>query len=361
MSGLNSKKTAMRYNNLGASGLLVSELSFGCMTFTEGDGFLGKHGNVRAESAYEMMKSAYEHGINFFDNAEAYGGAGVSEKIMGAAIKMGIERGTWERADLVISTKIFFGGRGANDNTNSIGLSRKHLYEGTKASLARMGLEYVDLLFCHRPDPRTPIEETVRGMNNLIDRGFTFYWGTSEWSSQQLQEAKAVATSLGLVPPLMDQCQYSMIERTRVENEYAPLYPALGLTVWSPLAGGVLTGKYNKGVDTVDGRISGLGERRISGLGHRPWRMEKSLPVAQAIEPIAKDLGCTMAQLAIAWCAANPNVSTVILGATKLSQLEGQLLVHNSIDYYVRLMRIFVLFSHVCKTHWVQLMSSLSL
>jgi aryl-alcohol dehydrogenase-like predicted oxidoreductase len=257
-------------------------------------------------------------GVNFFDNAEAYGGAGVSEIIMGEAVKLGIERGVWERADLVISTKIFFGGRAEKDSMNSIGLSRKHLYEGTKASLARMQLEYVDLLFCHRPDPRTPIEETVRGMNNLIDRGFIFYWGTSEWSAQQLQEAKAVAKSLGLVPPLFDQCQYNMLERSRVENEYAPLYPDLGLTIWSPLAGGILTGKYNNGVDTADGRVSGLGARYAA-------RMEKSLPVARAIEPIAAELGCTMAQLAIAWCAANPNVSTVILGATKLTQLQDTL------------------------------------
>jgi len=319
---LNSKKTKMRYNNLGATGLMVSELSFGCMTFTRGGGMLGSSGGVQGEQAFELMKVAFEHGINFFDNAEAYGGAGVSEEIMGEAIRLGLERGVWEREDLVISTKLYLGGRGDKDSINSIGLSRKHLFEGLKASLKRMQLEYVDLVFCHRPDPLTPIEETVRGMNHLIDRGMAFYWGTSEWNARQLQEARDIAKALGMVPPLFDQCQYSMIERHRVEVEYAPLYPELGLTVWSPLAGGALSDKYIKG---------GQGRMSKAGSGNNPMakrmakRLEKSKVVVQHIAPIAEQLGCTVSQLALAWCAANPHVSTVILGATKIEQLEENL------------------------------------
>ena len=224
----NKNNTPMRYNNLGGTGLIVSEFSFGCMTFSNGHGTAG---NVQTPEAYKLMKTCFENGINFFDNAEAYGGPGTSEIIMGEAVQLGLKDGVWGREDLVISTKIFFGGRGKKDTINSLGLSRKHLYEGLKASLKRMQLEYVDLVFCHRPDPRTPIEETVRGMNNLIDRGMAFYWGTSEWSARQLQEAKDIAKRLGLVPPFFDQCQYNMTVRDRVEVEYRPLYPELGLTI----------------------------------------------------------------------------------------------------------------------------------
>ena len=181
----NKNNTPMRYNNLGGTGLIVSEFSFGCMTFSNGHGTAG---NVQTPEAYKLMKTCFENGINFFDNAEAYGGPGTSEIIMGEAVQLGLKDGVWGREDLVISTKIFFGGRVKKDTINSLGLSRKHLYEGLKASLKRMQLEYVDLVFCHRPDPRTPIEETVRGMNNLIDRGMAFYWGTSEWSARQLQD-----------------------------------------------------------------------------------------------------------------------------------------------------------------------------
>lgn len=325
---LNSKKTKMRYNNLGATGLLVSEFSLGCMTFTTGGGLLvAKGGGVQGEEAFQMMRSAYENGVNFFDNAEAYGGAGVSEAIMGEAIQLGLQRGTWDREDLVVSTKIYFGGRGAKDKLNSLGLSRKHLYEGLKASLKRMQLEYVDLVFCHRPDPRTPIEETVRGMNNLIDRGMAFYWGTSEWSTQQLQEARAIAKELGMVPPSFDQCQYSLIERRRVEVDYAPLYPELGLTVWSPLAGGALTGKYSKGGEGRMTTALQAGKNGEMTPMQRAWqkRLEKASNIVGNLEPIAQRLECSVAQLALAWCAANPRVSTVILGATRAAQLEENL------------------------------------
>lgn len=315
----------MRYNNLGATGLMVSEFSFGCMTFTKGAGMLGKNGMVQGEQAFDMMRLAYEHGVNFFDNAEAYGSGGVSESIMGEAVQLGLQRGVWDREDLVISTKIYFGGRGAKDKLNSIGLSRKHLYEGLKASLKRMQLEYVDLVFCHRPDPRTPIEETVRGMNNLIDRGMAFYWGTSEWSAHDLQEARTIAKELGMVPPAFDQCQYNMVERRRVEVEYAPLYPELGLTVWSPLASGGLSGKYSKG---GQGRMSAYANAKESTnpMARRmAQRLEKVTAIVEKLEPIAKRLGCSVAQIALAWCAANPCVSTVILGATKPEQLEENL------------------------------------
>jgi len=279
---------------------------------------------VKGEEAFEMMKVAYAHGINFFDNAEGYGGAGVSEKIMGEAIQLGLQRGVWERPDLVISTKIFSGGRGAKDTVNSVGLSRKHVFEGLQASLKRMQLDYVDLVFCHRPDPRTPIEETVRGMNHVIDQGMAFYWGTSEWSARQLQEARGIAKSLGMVPPMFDQCQYSLIERQRVELEYEPLYPELGLTIWSPLAGGALSGKYNGG--DGEGRLSMAKDPKAGPMAqHWKKRLDLAVPVARALEPIAKELGCSVPQLAVAWAAANPSVSTVILGATCLEQLRDTL------------------------------------
>jgi voltage-dependent potassium channel beta subunit len=357
MSLLNSKSGEMRYNNLGNSGLLVSELSLGCMTFTDGDGaqifsagksFGKAHGGVNGERAVEMMKIAFEHGVNYFDNAENYGGGGVSERIMGEAIQMGIDRGYWERSDLVVSTKLFGGGRGKWDTVNSIGLSRKHIVEGMTSSLKRMGLEYVDLVFCHRPDPRTPIEETVRGMNYLLQHGLAFYWGTSEWSAAQLERAIACADRLGLVPPLMDQCQYNMMERGRVEVEYRDLTPALGLTTWSPLASGALTGKYLVAEGGGDGDGAGgaaaAAGAEAEGLsadsrfgystqsaGTRAQSAVQSLlsrpnAAVRRLAPIADSLKCTVAQLAIAWCAANPNVSTVILGATRAPQLEENLL-----------------------------------
>eukprot|EP00005_Dracoamoeba_jomungandri_P005456 CAMPEP_0174258468 /NCGR_PEP_ID=MMETSP0439-20130205/7454_1 /TAXON_ID=0 /ORGANISM="Stereomyxa ramosa, Strain Chinc5" /LENGTH=376 /DNA_ID=CAMNT_0015341987 /DNA_START=30 /DNA_END=1160 /DNA_ORIENTATION=+ len=324
----------MKYNNLGRSGLLVSKLSLGCMTFSEAKGFtriiggrkVGVHGGVGGEKAYEFMKVAYEGGVNFFDNAETYGLFGESEIIMGQAVALGIEEGTWDRSDLVISTKIF-GGYREGDVLNAMGLSRKHIVEGLRGSLKRMKLDYVDLVFCHRADPRTPMEETVRAMNHVIDLGLAFYWGTSEWSAQQIQEAKGIAERLSLVPPIMEQCQYNLIHRQKVEVEYLPFYPDLGLTTWSPLASGLLTGKYVKGVD-------GAGEDSRMGmmLSVTPEikemiekRAAKPIEFAQKLNPIAEELGCSMAQLAVAWCAANPNVTSVIIGATKIEQLKENL------------------------------------
>eukprot|EP00005_Dracoamoeba_jomungandri_P003312 CAMPEP_0174255962 /NCGR_PEP_ID=MMETSP0439-20130205/5238_1 /TAXON_ID=0 /ORGANISM="Stereomyxa ramosa, Strain Chinc5" /LENGTH=333 /DNA_ID=CAMNT_0015338365 /DNA_START=519 /DNA_END=1517 /DNA_ORIENTATION=+ len=282
-------------------------------------------GGVCGEKAYEMMKTAYAGGINFFDNAEYYGSKGESERIMGEAIKQGIEEGIWERCDLVISTKLFGGWRD-NDNLNAVGLTRKHIVEGITGSLKRMQLDYVDLLFCHRPDPRTPIEETVRAMNHVIDRGLAFYWGTSEWSAQQIQEAKGIAERLNLIPPLMEQCQYSMIHRQKVEVDFLPLYPDLGLTTWSPLASGLLTGKYAKGVEASEDSRIGMMLSAAPGMQDMlEKKAAKPIEFAQRLSPIAEELDCSMAQLAIAWCAANPRVSTVILGATRVEQLEENL------------------------------------
>lgn len=294
----------MEYRRLGSSGLLVSELSFGSW-ITFGD-------QVDEGVALECMREAHRAGVNFFDNAEVYAD-GQAEVVMGRAL----EKGGFKRSDLVLSTKIFWGGAGPNDK----GLSRKHIIEGVHAALARLQLDYVDLVFCHRPDQHTPIEETVRAMNHVLDRGWAYYWGTSEWSAAQIMAACAAAERLGLAPPQMEQPQYNMFHRERVEREYAPLYDAvgLGITSWSPLAGGLLTGKYNDGVPagtraTLEG-YEWLGSR-FTGDEAR-GQIER----VRRLEPIARSLGCTMAQLALAWCLANRRVSTVITGASRPEQV----------------------------------------
>ncbi len=293
----------MEYRRLGSSGLKVSALSFGSwVTF-------GKQ--VDIDLAAEEMKVALDHGVNFFDNAEAYE-AGKSEVVMGKAIrKLGLRR-----ADYVVSTKIFWGGKGPNDT----GLSRKHVVEGVRGALERLQLEYVDLVFCHRPDYETPIEETVRAMSHVIERGWALYWGTSEWSAEQIRQAYEVALRLNLVPPTMEQPEYNMFHRDRVEVEYAPLYRdfGLGTTIWSPLASGVLTGKYGKGIS--DGRLTlpgyeWLRERYESEDGRR--RIES----VEKLRPVAADLGASLAQLALAWTLKNPRVSTVITGASRTEQV----------------------------------------
>ncbi|MCU0231839.1 MAG: aldo/keto reductase [Acidobacteria bacterium] len=298
----------MEYRFLGRSGLQVSTLSFGAWV-TFGD-------QVGEEVASLLMKTAVDAGINFFDNAEVYAD-GDAETVMGRVI----QRAGFKRTDLVLSTKIFWGGEGVNDR----GLSRKHLIEGTDAALKRLQTDYVDLIFCHRPDPRTPIEETVRAMNTIIESGRAFYWGTSEWSAAQLMEAHGIARQLGLIGPLMEQPQYNMFHRDRVEREYAPLYDSigLGLTIWSPLAGGILTGKYNEGIPpgtraTLPG-YEFLHKRYVDDEAAR--RIEK----VRRLQPIAQLLGCSLAQLAIAWTIKNPHVSTAILGATRVAQLEENL------------------------------------
>jgi len=294
----------MEYRFLGKSGLKVSALSLGAWV-TYG-------GQVGEEIATECMQAAYEAGVNFFDNAEAYAG-GRAETVMGNVIK----KAGWKRSDLVVSTKIFWGGKGPNDN----GLSRKHLLEGVDASLKRLQMEYVDLVFCHRPDLYTPIEETVWAMNHVINQGKAFYWGTSEWSATQIMEAYGIARREHLIPPLMEQPEYNMFHRQRVEAEYAPLYREIGLgtTIWSPLASGLLTGKYNRGIP--DGT-------RVTLKGYDWLRKEfegeaaaKKIAKVERLTQIADELGCSMAQLALAWCLKNPHVSTVITGASRAEQV----------------------------------------
>ncbi len=291
----------MRYRRLGRSGLKVSELSLGAWV-TYGS-------QVGEDVTLECMTAAYEAGVNFFDNAEAYG-HGKAETAMGNAVK----KAGWKRESLVISTKIFWGGDGPNDK----GLSHKHVVEGLHASLKRLGLEYVDLAFCHRPDPDTPIDETVRAWDMLVRQGKVFYWGTSEWSADDILQAHRVATENGLAPPVMEQPQYNMLVRDRVEKEYLPLYEKLGtgLTTWSPLASGVLTGKYNDGIPK--------GTRL--DLPNMRWLRQEVLDgdkidKVRKLGSLAKELGCTTAQLAIAWCLKNPHVSTVITGASRKEQV----------------------------------------
>ena len=294
----------MEYRFLGKSGLKISALSLGAWV-TYG-------GQVGEQVAQQCMVAAYEAGVNFFDNAEVYAN-GNAEIVMGNVIK----KTGWKRSDLVISTKIFWGGEGPNDN----GLSRKHILEGANASLRRLQMEYVDLIFCHRPDKFTPIEETVWAMNSIIQQGKSFYWGTSEWSAAQIMEAYGVARREHLIPPLMEQPEYHMFHRGRVESEYARLYRDIGLgtTIWSPLASGILTGKYNHGIPQ-DSRLN------LKGYGWLRERLEseegqRNLEKVRQLTPIAEELGFSMAQLAIAWCLKNPNVNTVITGASRPEQV----------------------------------------
>lgn len=301
MTGVLVFRGIMKYRNLGRSGLKVSELSFGSwLTF----------GNtLNAAGVKSCLKRAFELGVNFFDNAETYA-KGEAEVLMGEAFR------AYRREDLVITTKIFWGGNGPND----IGLSRKHIIEGTQASLSRLKLKYVDVLFCHRPDPSTPLEETVRAMDYLVNAGFCFYWGTSEWPAEQLSKAYEIASALNLIPPTAEQPQYNLLHRRRVEEEYAPLIQkyGLGLTTWSPLASGILSGKYNAGIP------------KGSRLEQNDWLKQNLTPdvieKVKRLSQLAQQLDCSVSQLAIAWCLSNPNVSTVITGASSLHQIEENML-----------------------------------
>jgi voltage-dependent potassium channel beta subunit len=303
----------MEYRFLGKSGLKISSISFGAwVTF----------GNqITNDTAYKCMEAALDAGVNFFDNAEVYAG-GKAEITMGEVIK----KAGWKREDLVISTKIFWGGDGVNNK----GLSRKHLIQGTNASLKRLQMDYVDLLFCHRPDIYTPIEETVRAMNYLINQGKAFYWGTSQWSAAQIMEAYGIARREHLIPPLMDQPEYNMFTRDRVEKEYLPLYKEIGLgtTIFSPLLSGVLSGKYNQGIPK-DTRVTLSGYEWLKEELESE-EMQRNIEKVKKLSPIAKELGCTMSQMAIAWCLKNPNVSTVITGASKPSQVQENM---KSLDF----------------------------
>ncbi len=306
----------MEYRFLGRSGLKVSALSFGSWV-TFGD-------QIDEDAAYESMKEAYDAGVNFFDNAEVYA-EGRSEIMMGNII----QKAGWKRTDLVLSTKIFWGGEGPNDQ----GLSFKHIKEGTEAALERLQTDYVDLIFCHRPDKHTPIEETVRGMHQMIQEGKALYWGTSEWSARQIRQAYDFARQEHLRPPLMDQPQYNMFRRDKVEKEFAPLYDEIGLgtTIWSPLASGLLTGKYNDGVPEGS---------RLS-LDKYDWLREKLLETesgrqklnkVKELAEVAEGAGIPMPQFALAWCLKNEDVSTVITGASKPEQVKQNMKAIDVVD-----------------------------
>ena len=293
----------MNYRRLGASGLKVSELSFGSWV---------TYGNqLGSDLARECMAAAFDAGVNFFDNAEVYA-KGQSESIMGGVFKkMG-----WRRSSYIVSTKFFWG---LNDRPNEKNtLNRKYLMQAIDASLARLGLDYVDLVFCHRADPDTPIEETVRAMHDMIAAGKAMYWGTSEWSAAEIMAAWQIADRHHLHKPVMEQPQYNLLHRDRVEKEYARLYADIGLgaTIWSPLASGLLTGKYNDGIPPGSrGTLKGyewLAERLSN---------QAQIAVVKRLAPIAAELGCTLAQLSLAWCLKNPRVSTVITGASRPAQV----------------------------------------
>ncbi len=298
----------MQYRRLGKSGLQVSALSFGSWV-TFGD----QSSNKTAEACLQL---AYDSGVNFFDNAEGYAN-GQSEEVMGSAIA----KAGWARDTYVVSSKVFWGG----DKPNQIGLSKKHVIEACEAALKRLRVDSLDLYYCHRPDPDTPIEETVRAMDVLIQQGKILYWGTSEWSAQEIMEAYSIARQYHLTPPTMEQPEYNLLKRHRFEVEYARLYSQIGLgtTTFSPLAGGILTGKYNDGIPP-DSRLA---------YTEFDWMQEKlarlqaqgGIQVLQELTAIAQKLGATLPQLSIAWLLKNPNVSSVILGASRPEQLEQNL------------------------------------
>ncbi len=298
----------MEYRRLGKSGLKVSELSFGAwVTF----------GNqVDVDKAVECMTAAYDAGCNFFDNAEAYA-SGQAEIVMGAALK----KVGWSRDSYIVSSKVMFGSQTTEPKPTQRGLSRKHIYEACYQALQRLQVDYLDLYFCHRPDPEVPIEETVRAMTELILRGDVLYWGTSQWSAVEIMEAYSVARQYNLIPPTMEQPQYHMFYRNRVEKEYHRLYEVVGLgtTIWSPLASGLLSGKYNNGIP-ADSRMNlpgyeWLKAELMSEAG------QKRLDAVRELAKIAAELGTTMPKLALAWCLKNPNVSTVITGASRPEQV----------------------------------------
>jgi voltage-dependent potassium channel beta subunit len=297
----------MNYRRLGASGLQVSELSFGSWV---------TYGNQLDDKlARECMAVAHDAGINFFDNAEVYA-KGQSETIMGSVLK----KAGWRRSSYIVSTKFFWGLHDGPNEKNT--LNRKYLAQAIDGSLERLGLDYVDLVFCHRADPNTPIEETVHAMHDMIAAGKALYWGTSEWSAAEIMAAWQIADRHHLHKPVMEQPQYNLLHRDRVENEYARLYTDIGLgtTIWSPLASGLLTGKYNDGVPPGSrGTVKGY-----------EWLAERltdpaSIAVVKRLVPIAADLGCTLAQMSLAWCLKNPHVSTVITGASRPAQVTENL------------------------------------
>jgi voltage-dependent potassium channel beta subunit len=295
----------MEYRRLGKSGLQVSVLSFGSwVSFSK---------QINDKVADELMGIAYDNGVNFFDNAEIYA-LGESENMMGRVLK----KKKWDRTSYTVSSKVYFGWRGKANKPNQTGLSRKHVIEACDEALKRLQTEYLDMYFCHRPDKNTPIEETVWAMNQLLQKGKIMYWGTSEWSGVEIMEAHRIAEKYRLIGPTMEQPQYNLFERAKVEVEYAEIYKNVGLgtTIWSPLAAGLLTGKYNDGIPK-DSRFALQG---FDWLKDR-WMAEDRLKKVKKLGELATKLGTTTAAISIAWCIKNPNVSTAILGATKKQQL----------------------------------------
>jgi voltage-dependent potassium channel beta subunit len=295
----------MEYRYMGKSGLQLSVLSFGS--------WVSFHKQINDQIADELMGLAYDQGVNFFDNAEVYA-LGESEKMMGRVLR---KKG-WDRTSYVVSSKVFWGWRGKENKPNQHGLSRKHITEACHEALQRLQTDYLDLYFCHRPDKNVPIEEVVWAMHNLITQGKILYWGTSEWSGVEIMEAHRVAQHYGLIGPSVEQPQYNLFERNKIENEYLMVYKTVGLgtTIWSPLASGLLSGKYNKGIP-ADSRLA------IPGFEWLRDRLMQEQAIAKAakIGELAAELSVTPSQLSIAWCIKNPNVTTAILGATKKEQL----------------------------------------
>lgn len=300
----------MPYRRVGTSGLKVSALSFGAwVTF----------GNqVGGDVARDLMHAAYAAGVNFFDNAEGYAD-GQAEVVMGNVLK----QSGWRRGSYVVSTKLYFGAE--HDGPNEMGLSRKHLIEGCHASLRRLQLDHIDILFCHRPDPETPLIETARAMHDLIVQGKILYWGTSEWNAEQIEEACKLCEKANLHPPTVEQPQYNLFHRTRFERDLTPVLKArgIGTTTWSPLASGLLTGKYNEGVP-ADSRLHMESlewlRKRLTGFG-----TEKKLAAVKQFADVAARIGIPLPNLALGWCLKNPQVSTVIMGASKVEQLHENL------------------------------------
>jgi voltage-dependent potassium channel beta subunit len=294
---------------MGKTGLQLSALSYGSwVTF---------HKQIDDSIADELMGIAYDHGVNFFDNAEVYA-LGESERLMGRVLK----NKNWDRTSYTVSSKAFFGWRGKLNKPNQTGLSRKHLTEACHEALQRLQLDYLDIFFCHRPDKNVPIEEVVWTMNILIQQGKILYWGTSEWSGVEIMEAHRVAAQLGLIGPSVEQPQYNLLERNKMENEYRMIFDTVGMgtTIWSPLASGLLTGKYNNGIpDNSRFALEGFDWLRDR------WLVEDKISRVRALGKVAQELGTSQATLSIAWCMANPDVTTAILGATKKEQLQENL------------------------------------
>ncbi len=304
----------MKYRFLGRTGIQVSELSFGSwVTF---------HNQAGVKSAVEMMAAAYDAGVNFFDNAEVYAG-GKSETVMGEALK----ELNWRRGSYLISTKFYWGLQDGVNEKNT--LNRKRLIEGIAGSLERLQLDYVDLIYCHRPDANTPIEETVWAMHNIIEWGQALYWGTSEWAASEIIEAIQIAERHHLHKPVVEQPQYNLFEQGRMQGDYVRFYKEYGYgsTIWSPLASGLLTGKYSKGIPS-DSRGALKGYEWLKDTLTNEQRLAK----VAALQPIANELGCTLSQLALAWCLKNPFVSTVITGASRVDQVYENMKASDVVD-----------------------------